>query len=172
MGGKMAQQPDGSLKKTALPKKGARVPKKVLVLLGVVLVVVAAGGVYWAYQYNTQRKHPIICSADDNGLAVQASAALEDGKDINELKNLVEKIQSTTNYQQDPNCLYPIVQYYIMTNNQSEAQKYLDELKLVYKQEGDIYPLYSPPNELQSLQDQINNLTQINESIKANTTFF
>lgn len=82
-----------------------------------------------------------------------------------QLQKIVDKIKKTDKYTLDPNCLYPMVFYYIKIGDPANAQTNLDLLKRVYNPPKDYsaaigYPVYSVKvleSDIKFLQDQSTN---------------
>lgn len=173
MGLKMAQStksPTGS-EGSASANKRRRLPKWLRLTIVIVLIVGIAGGAAWGFM-QLRNKKTSVCTGGENGLATQAAAVLNPDT-VNELGEVVKNIQGTKNYETDPNCLFPVVQYYIYTSNQQAAQDSFNKLQAVYGDSTGFDAVYAGKIlTMDQIKAQIESLTTINEQIKANTKFF
>jgi hypothetical protein len=105
-------------------------------ILIIVLFILIFFGVFSLVNHkNTKNNNkPTIATVCSSSILKSSSSdfALSDvtqlGKEVNTIKKL-------PNYQNDPNCLYVIVKYYINTNNAISAQNYLNNFNHVYQNE-------------------------------------
>lgn len=68
---------------------------------------------------------------------------------------LVHKIQKLAGYQNDPNCLYVIVNYYINTSNVNKAMIYYNKLKKIYDPRHGFSRYLNPSKTLNTLRNDI-----------------
>jgi hypothetical protein len=131
--------------------KSSQPKPKLSSIVGVILLVVIIVTALIVFLHNKSSTKPgVECSTSSMASTMEeASPLLKNGggSDTNKFKQVVTKIQSIKNYQQDPNCLYPIVAYYISTGDTQSATTYLTKLQAVYKPSVG-YNQYIAPNAL------------------------
>lgn len=114
--------------------------KLVLVLF---LVIIICSAYLLSRNLNTQTKtNQLVCADQNYDLLESASNVMANDK-TNELKIIVDKIQSLSDYQMDPNCLYVITNYYINISNPEKARENFDKLVIVYNPEIEFVPIFS-----------------------------
>jgi hypothetical protein len=118
--------------------------------------------VYW------HSKKPTVSSSNGHVCSEQtlklASRYLSPSN-VAKLKEVVNNIQKTPNYQQDPNCLYPVVAYYINISDSHNGSMYLNKLEKVYKPSqgfskylGSTYVISTLKNDIKSIQANNKNI--------------
>lgn len=143
-----------SVKKKRLP----RLHKKQLLLTIVLLLVVGGAGAYYFLNRKEEKK---VANNQCSTQFVQDTVLRDaypvlQSQNVDTISGLVKKIEAIPGYENDPNCMYPIVKYQILRGDPVLAQKAQDKyakgvndgVKLV----GVLGPNPSPPSEL---QDQI-----------------
>ena len=80
-----------------------------------------------------------------------------------ELKKIVDEITSISGYQNDQNCLYPIVKYYLLIGDSGKAREYFNLYNKVYTSSEKYFILYGP-----GLEDPIflKNQVEFSEKLK------
>jgi hypothetical protein len=160
---------DTVVNKPARKRRG--LPKWLWIAAALVLTVGIVAGVAWGFMQLRDNKSA-VCTSGENGLATQAAAVLNPDT-VNELGDVVKKIQSTKNYESDPNCLFPVVQYYVYVTDQPSAQDSFNKLQAVYSDGVGYDAVYAGKTlTMDQIKAQIDSLTIINDQIKANTKFF
>lgn len=103
-----------------------------LILIGMFLVLVLAGGYALFSRHAELAKTPgTACTNNPNGVLKEAAKFLEPSKSA-DLKKTINKIQTIKGYEKDPNCLNPIVTYYINVSDYQNAKFYMDMLEKRY----------------------------------------
>jgi hypothetical protein len=105
------------------------VRKQKKVLLGSVVLLLVAGAVA-IYFAGREPEKPIVYGCPTSVLQ-KASAKLDPTK-VEELEPIVHEIKHLPKYDQDANCLYVLITYYINISDASAAADTLAKLKLVY----------------------------------------
>lgn len=107
--------------------------KKLGGILLIVLVAVVAGGalVYALLAYKKQQSQSVCTSGGSNSLARQAATVFSPA-DHKKLKTITDTIQSKKGYEEDPNCLLPIVMYHVYLQSEKNAKDNLAKLEKVY----------------------------------------
>jgi hypothetical protein len=96
----------------------------------IVLVVIAACAVIlFAYILYSKHKNNnsvlAVCTTSQNISLLRQSEANIQTNNMLALQKQVEDIKALNNYQQDPNCLYPILSYYIGVGDSTNSSLYL-----------------------------------------------
>ncbi len=108
---------------------------RLLILFGVPALVVL---IVLALLFNPfkAKKKPqpvaLACSSQSQASLLSQANDLIAKPDIIKFSQLVSKIQKLPYYKQDPNCLYPIVNYYIEISDSKDASTYLTALEKAY----------------------------------------
>jgi hypothetical protein len=109
--------------------------KRAIPIVVVVIVLVVGLAIYLNHR-NDERKAQLaaktVCETSDSGaLLNDAAESLEPTQTI-QLKPILKQIQALKSYQQDPNCLYVAVTYYLNIQDPINAQAYLTKFNKVY----------------------------------------
>lgn len=115
-------------------------------IIGAIILIIIAGlVVFFINRNNTKTTATDACSSKSTQYILkEASPLLSPTVEVTKLQSLVSKIQQISNYQKDPNCLYPIVLYYINTSNAKESSFYLNEFLNAYGPGHGFSPLLGP----------------------------
>lgn len=144
--------------------------KKLYIIIAcvvVVLLLVVAGTVIY-----TNRKQSVSGVCSNNQALIDTAAAALDPSKIPELAQVVSKIQSISGYESDPNCLYPIVEYYVYTNDASAAKSSLTQLEAVYDPQVGLAPQYSLGfTSIDNLKQQIGFVEKFNADLQNNAIY-
>lgn len=104
--------------------------RKTVSLLGIVIIGALGGFVY--YQWDKDRRQPVVqgpvCSRQ---LLNRAVVAFEPEK-VAELEPVANEIKQLPRYEQDPNCLYVLMQFYVNTSDAQGASATLAKLEASY----------------------------------------
>jgi len=147
---------------------GWSVPRKRLISIvvgtvtGLMLIVAALVGLQ---QYNKRQSEKYVCSdKSGNGIASNIGAGLVYSQ-ANVLKKTVAEIKKQTNYQKDPTCMYPIVEYYVYINDTNKARESYDVLQKIYdaKRLQRVYP--NQPVKLTEIKKQIDDVAAQNKAL-------
>jgi hypothetical protein len=120
----------------------------VLIFLCIILISSAAFAVYFKSK-NNQKNEKITkitnqCSSEQQKPLLNDVYEALKTPDITKLKPYVDKIQLIPGYQNDSNCLYPIVIYQINRGDPAAAKNALELLKKAYDKNIGYDPLYGP----------------------------
>ena len=119
-----------------------------VIFLCTILIFSAAFAVYFKSK-NNQKNEKITkitnqCSSDQQKPLLKDVYEALKTPDITKLKPYVDKIQLIPGYQNDSNCMYPIVIYQINRGDPDAAKDALELLKKVYDKNIGYDPLYGP----------------------------
>jgi hypothetical protein len=128
-----------------MAKKPSLLSKIPFKIIGIVLIVVVAvtglsiGRHYYLKHQSEERQKQMI------SLLKQANSDFSP-KELTKLGGVVAQIKSQPNYEQNPNYLYILVNYYINTDDVTDASTYYTKLEKVYsaKQGFSSYLSYDP----------------------------
>lgn len=161
-----------------IKRSGLRLPKlskKILViglaclggLVFIVLTVALTRSVLNNKDDSVQRMAVCTTKASNN-IAVEASRFLPPSQ-YKQLKVVNDKIQKLPNYEKDPNCLFPIVQYYVYTNDEKNAKLYYNKLVLVYDSKTGFDKYYTAyAKNLDDVKKSIDNVVAYNQQAQKN----
>jgi len=139
-------------------------------LIGLVFILVAAF-IFYKIEHRHSPQNLVAgpaCSSTASGNVLQQAAGEISSTNVVQLQTSVTKIMGLPNYQQDPNCLYVIVKYYLVGGNGSQAQKYLTLLNKVYNPAvGYSSKLGSPTDDPSVLQEEVNVANQTSAQIQS-----
>lgn len=141
--------------------------RKRLIILG--LIIILSGLVGGAYYINNRNK----VMANDQCSTNQQRDTLQQevykglsSDDRLKLKPSVEKIQKIQGYENDPNCMYPIVIYDIARGDSSAADEALIKFNKVYDGKG-LAPAYGPnTTSPQQLRKKVDALLEQKKTMK------
>jgi hypothetical protein len=127
--------------------------------LGVLLLLLIVLAISWSIrpQKITHNPNPNPYSNLTKVQLLEAAAPiLTDQSRQDQLKQIVSKIQSIPNYQQDPNYLYIVVQYNTNIGNIQNAQSYYNDLIKIYNSKRGLSTVLSGDGaSINLLNDQI-----------------
>lgn len=149
-----------------------RIPRQIRFLLLVVLILLIAIPSWIAYRDHQRDAKAVksICSTAPGGVLEKAAPLLNKVSKNADLKKIVDSIQATPNYSRDPNCMYPIVSYYINTGDYDNAKTNLDKLVVVYDpQKGFSSALGTYTKNISTLKADVNYLNTFNQELKKNS---
>ena len=128
--------------------------KYIIILLGTVLILVI--GFIILFFTKTNNKLPLndVCTKYNSSLLNQAQASIADNN-YPQLLKVVNRIKSLPGYTKDPNCLYPLVYYYVYAGYVSTAKNYLSLLYKVYVPNKGYSPIFTNPQSPQSFSNDI-----------------
>ena len=117
----------------------------VLIFLCAILISSASYVVYFKSR-NNQKNEKITnqCSSEQQKPLLKDVYEALKTPDITKLKPYVDKIQLIPGYQNDSNCMYPIVIYQINRGDPAAAKDALELLKKVYDKNTGYDSLYGP----------------------------
>jgi hypothetical protein len=93
-----------------------------------IVIAVTAGVVYFGKE---EEKAPVVTGGCGNDILQEAVNELTPDR-IEQLHEVVHKIEKISDYQQDPNCLYVITHFYINVSDAKAASDSLSKLEQVY----------------------------------------
>lgn len=138
-----------------------------IILLCVLLLGIIAWGVM---QKKTDDKTVEACSDESDGsLLSDAREALEPSNPdrLNQLTAVAEKIKQTEDHENDANCLFPIVSYYILLSDIPHAEEYYAKLEKTGGQE--FKGKYGTPTTRSELKASIQHLKEVQENLAKST---
>lgn len=154
----------------------AKFSKKTWLIFGgilILLVVTTIGLVTKSYLDREKPKEQkavavVVC---DEKLITEASKSMAPEK-YKQLKKVVDKIMQLPNYEKDPNCLYPVVVYYVNFHDETNAEMYYKKLAVVYDEKqgfSDHFGKYYA--KLKDLQERLSGLQQFNAQRESNAMY-
>lgn len=144
--------------------------KKLYTIIGCVVVVLFLFAAVTVIYTNRKQTVSGVCSRDQ--ALIDAAATALDPSKIPELAQVVSKIQSISGYESDPNCLYPIVEYYVYTNDATAAKSSLIQLEAVFDSQVGLAPQYSSVFvSIDNLKQQIGFVEQFNADLQNNAIY-
>ncbi len=83
--------------------------------------------------------------------------------------NLVSNIEKSSGYQQDPNCLFVLTQYYVAFGDGTDASKYYNQLKKIYSPSKGLFLAYGGKSfNVNSLNSRVSLLQKIAQQTQSN----
>ena len=138
-----------------------------LIILAIVIIVVAIVEINKKVSEDTAMA---VCTTQANLPVLMTAMSDIYQQNTGNLGNDIQNIETINNYQHDPNCLYPIVYYYINTSNEQQASIYLNKIKDVYSTKVGFNPVIGEVESLQSLESDVAFMKQNSATIKSNYT--
>lgn len=151
------------------PKRRFNAKKLWVILLGVLIVVIAGGAVVYALlTYKKQQSQSVCTSGGSNSLARQAATVFNPA-DYKKLKTVTDTIQTKKGYEEDPNCLLPIVMYHVYLQSEKNAKDNLAKLEKVYDPKVGFDPAYDLWVEnIESVRSRVDTVSKQSQEIKKN----
>lgn len=141
----------------------------IVVILIFILVGASAAAIYGHYRKQSASKYKVVCSDQ----VLKKSSELLAASKIQDLKTVVQGIQSTKDYDQDPNCLYVTTVYFISSSDAQNAKQSLEKLETVYdEKKGYNKNLGSNIQTVDSLKQAVSYLQKAAEQFQENTKQF
>lgn len=145
------------------------------VLVGLLMIAVVVGGIWYIYDTlstrNANKKPSAACSQ-----AVITPQTAEDLKSPSPqaLKPTVDKIKKRTDYQKDVSCMYVVTKYYIAISDPVNARASYDQLVKLFKSRDAYNPnireIAGSPDQFKStielLEKQQKELSQTSRTVK------
>lgn len=138
-----------------------------LAIVLALLFVVVAGVAF--YIKSTQNKDTAVCSDQ----LLQEAGLVLDKSDHEQLRPFVEDIEELENFDQDPNCLYILVTYYVNINDPASARSHFEQLQAIYDPEVGFSEFFGGDvKTLNELRVEVEQVEQMAEDINNNTQGF
>lgn len=117
-------------------KKPVGKRKSVLLLIGGILVLVIIGSAI----YISQNSSSSGCTQNGQSPLYTDAANALNNTDVKPLEKVVKRILKQDNFEKDYSCLYPVVAYYIRSNDAAKSEEYFSAFKSVkIKRLADVY---------------------------------
>lgn len=118
-------------------KKSVYSRQKKVLIFGVIVVAIAGLTVYLIRSRTHHSRQQVakpgqVCSGTDKIALLNEAEASILSNDTLKLKAVNSKIQKLQGYEQDSNCLYPVVIYYLNISDQVNSRLYLNKLVKAY----------------------------------------
>lgn len=110
---------------------------KRLVIPGLVAIAIVAGGL--AYYFGNSGTDEVATQQCSQQLLSRAAANFEPSK-YEELEKIVNETKQVVGYEQDPDCVYVALTYYINISDAANARKAYEQLKTAYDPEKGYEP--------------------------------
>lgn len=118
------------------------------------------------------RKNSQVASGCSDELIYEASNLIINRNDqgyLDMFEKTVQKIEQTTSFDKDINCLYPLVYYYTEISDYDKSKQYFDKLEDLSKQGQVISGNFQPPLTVEQLKMRVDHLKRFSEEIEQNT---
>jgi len=150
-------------------KSPTKSPKRITGIIVLVIIGLLAGGIYTLV---TLRKAPEIsglCKRQASSPIYKDAVRYLDAGRTTKLKDVVNKIKNQEQYDKDPNCLYPVVSYYLFMHDADNARKNYDLLEKAYNSKKGFSKDYGPAvASLSSLKQRTENTEKQNADLDKN----
>jgi hypothetical protein len=144
-------------------------------VIPLILLLVLFGLVGWfSYQQlkkRTTAANEPVCSVNEGAVLRDEAAANLKSSKVKELGSVVERIKQVKGFESDPNCLYPIIRYYLYLSDAKNAQQFYDKLAAVYDEKTGLAPEYNTTDTLKTLKKRIAAAKQFNQSVDKNVRY-
>jgi len=148
--------------------------KKILITTAIMLVCLGAGFIVWAFVSGNARLEigdetgqrgvgTIVC---DDEIIQQYNEAVVGEVDDNYTSNIqkiVQQVEGKSGQNEDPNCAFMRLRYYLLSEDIDKASAALDDLKKISESGRYLSPLISAPASIQELEGQLEALKNNNE---------
>lgn len=149
-----------------------RPTKKMFLALAVILIVVAVGLIVLlrARSDNTVDQANRAC-VNEEGLLDEARQ-LFSYDELDELRVMADRIQTLEKFEQDPNCLFVLVKFNVLSNNAGDARQHLEKYKAVYDTEAGLDPaLGESPATLDELEQEVEATEQFRQELEGSSFY-
>ncbi len=149
-------------------------PSKKMLFIGGGVVLIAVLG-WFAYKQlvsneNSATKSSNSCVKEDGLLAEAQQLFTYD--EVDALGQVAGRIQSLNEYEQDPNCLFVLVRFNILSNNAGEARQYLEKYKTISGTSSLDPALGENPATIDELEQEVAATEKFKDEIKSNGQYF
>jgi predicted negative regulator of RcsB-dependent stress response len=142
---------------------------KFSVLTVLILGLIVGGGFLANYQYYKNRK---CNSKADNPLYKEAASVMTQTK-YRELEQVVNKIKKQHNYLSDADCIYPVVEYYVIVGDIPKANEAFGQLERVYNKQKGLSKVYAATaSTIDDVKAQLKQLDSVNEQFNKKRQYF
>lgn len=156
-----------------------RISKKYVVLI-IAIFVVLLGLIGLLIQKNRQSKQEDtgnvkaqnVCATDSQKETLRVAVTNLSPAKYNELKNSVDKIMNTPDFEKDPNCLYPVVTYYTNIGDLASAKRYLTTLESVHGSSYKFDETFPSNVTLETIKQQVTQLEEVQNINKSNAIYY
>jgi hypothetical protein len=107
-----------------------RISNKKTVAIGLTLIAIAVAGII-AVIANRETKPAVTTRGCSSSLNRQAATVLSPDR-LEQLDSIVDKVVKLPGYEQDPNCVYIVLTFYINASDAANSRHYLSKLEKVY----------------------------------------
>jgi hypothetical protein len=160
----------GPIQGGTLPQQKNKAWRYILSIALILVVVILSITAYFVHRENTLHS---VCSEDAGASVLGEAGSAIYSNNLQELQKAVKVVQQEPHYQQDPNCLYIMVNYYIISSNSGVATHYLNEFEKTYNPSKGISSKFGiKPQSTQTLQAVIDNIEANQKQAKANIQVF
>jgi hypothetical protein len=122
-----------------------------------IVVLIIVGFVWYRHDHNhnAQVSAAVVCTVSAHSSTLIQAAGAMYSDNIPAQAAAVNKIKEIPNYQRDPNCLYPMIIYYINTEDTKDANLYLSDYQAVYNSRKGLSGEYGTPKSIATLRSGI-----------------
>lgn len=147
---------------------------RVGMIVVLLVLLLALGGTYLIIANNNNRSKESLktrCRPDSDASITKDAAIILDASKNGSLRDLgkaIEPILADPEHEKDPNCMYPIVRYYLSISDAEKSKTAFVKFEQVYEK-GFADDLYFA--DLESLRGQVDHQAKITEEAGANMLF-
>lgn len=143
-----------------------KAPRRRTVIFFVLLILAGSSAAYYYYVYKpTKKVANDQCSTQKfQDTTLRNAGVIIQDKKVIELEKMVKAIQQVPGFENDQNCLYPIVKFYIMTGNATKAREYYEKFLKVYDSKKRIATVFGPNA---GRQNELKNEVELQEKYKS-----
>lgn len=154
-------------------------PRTVIKLLMVLVAAGLLGGfVFFSVQNNKQDDNQALgevvmpCSDDSEGSILNRIASIDPAnyEFMQQVEPIIEEITSAEGYANDPNCLYPLVVYYVFIGDPEASRQYYEQLSETYSEDA-ISDMFVYRISLDSMKFYVEHLEDVERQAAENTIF-
>lgn len=146
--------------------------KKVMLGLAIPGVVVGLCALAVVYFYTSAKHSNTIsdaCTTEATLPILKEAGTSLDPSGYIMLGETISKIKKIPKFERDPNCLYPIVIYYINTSDYINSRLYLSKMEKVYNTNNRLNPALGDTKTLKSLESTVDYLKKDLERLSNNS---
>ena len=146
--------------------------KLIVIVAASALIVVVVGVLAYRSSHKTTTTNKTSAKTVVSNATLQEAGLIIDGQDQPKLKAIVDKIQSTKDFEQDPNALYILTTYYTFASDTENARKYFDKLSAMYQANKPAEELLQKGGDLEAVKKRLELFEAQFKQIRSNFSGF